>query len=235
MSLILIQILILNKENRFRMIVMDSNKITVTDGRLKQALKNSVQQQVLPEVNRSIDKKISETQITTGIITKFYPYLDKAEVELRNNKKIICKILHRFGGELIDFYTPFGEEDYCDDLHEPCVIPRVEVDCLIVDINDNSKEYLLVGYYLAEELIGSNPAKPGDFKIMNITGDNEYWIKFGYTGLDIRLPSNIVTAVGLTDDEMESTEYINPNEYYTKSEVDELIKKAVEEALNQGA
>lgn len=208
-----------------------SDKINVTDARLRNALKSEFDYSVMPGINNKILKVAYDSKMQVGVITKFYPYLDKVEVKLRNGTLILCRILHRFGGSLIDFYTPDGERDYCTKLKEPCIIPRSEFECLILDVNDTSKEQILVGYFISEELIGSNPAHSGNMKLVYIAGDNEYWIKFGREGLDIRLPDSLVMNQGRLDEEMETVDYINSNNFYTKEEVDKRIEEAIANAL----
>ena len=157
---------------------MKSNDITVTDNRLLEALSNPVSKIVGNTVPQQIKKAVEALKIYTGVVTKFYPYLDKAEVKLdKGNKKVLCKILHRYGGELLDFYTPFGEQTLCETLKEPCVIPRDTLHCLIVDVQDfDSNEHLILGFYMNEEIVGLNPAKPGNMKLITRGGSNHHWL-----------------------------------------------------------
>lgn len=225
---------------------MNSNDITSTKGRLKQALDNSVTNKALAQATQQINDAVDEEKIRTGRVIKFYHYLDKALVELDNSDEtVLCKILHRFGGELIDLFTPSADTiDFCDDLHEPCVIPRGDLNCLIINIHDSdSEEFLLLGFYQNEELVGLNPASPGNFKIVTRGGTNQFWIKFGYDGLDLRLPSSATTNVGDMDRDMSPVDYAssdtvytkeevyNKTEVYTKEEVDELIAEKIAEYL----
>lgn len=225
---------------------MNTNDITPTRGRLKEALDNAVTNRALPQITRQIETTVDEEKIRTGRVVKFYHYLDKALVELDNtDETVLCKILHRFGGALIDLYTPSADTiDYCDDLHEPCIIPRGDLNCLIINIHDSdSEEYLLLGYYQNEEFVGLNPASPGNFKIISIGGTNQFWIKFGADGLDLRLPDTATTNVGDMNKNMTPIDYANSDtvytkeevynktEVYTKEEVDELIAQKIAEAL----
>ena len=91
---------------------------TITQGRMEQAINNAVNRVAGPQIVQQIDAAVENEKIRTGVVTKFYPYLDKALVELDNSdEKVLCKILHRFGGELIDLYTPSADTDsFCDDL-----------------------------------------------------------------------------------------------------------------------
>lgn len=222
-----------------------SDNITVTDGRLKKALRTNVEDIIMPQVNQTVNKAVKDNKIQIARLTKFYPYLDKCEVDL-NGELVICKILHRFCGDLIDFYTPIGDDAYCDDLHEPCIIPREKSECLVLDVNDDSKEQVMIGYFIPQELVNMNPAKQGNLKLACVGVSNQYWIKFGADGLDIRSPEAPVTNVGEFDKDMSPVDYAdagdtytkeevyNKEEVYTKEEVDELIKKAIEEANEEG-
>lgn len=219
---------------------MNSNDITPTQGRLRAAIDNAVTKPIIPQVLPEIETAVEKERIRTGVITKFYPYLDKAMVELDNSDEVVlCKILHRFGGELIDLYTPSADSsDYCDELHEPCVVPRDSLNCLIVNIDDaDSEEYLILGFYQNDEIVDLNPAAPGNLKLTYIGGTNQFWIKFGSDGLDLRLPKAATLNVGDMDKNMEEVDYADStnvytkDEVYTKEEVDELIRQRIAEAL----
>ena len=206
-----------------------TQNITVTNGRLTNALSKRIEPLIIPKVNKTINKAVDDSKIQIGILTKFYPYLDKVEVNL-NGKKILCRILHRFGGDIIDFYTPIGEDDYCEELHEPCIIPREELEVAILDVN-NTDEQIMIGYLFDDELIGRNPASKGNLKLSYITGINEYWVKFGADGLDVRSPTTPVTNVGMEDNEMTEINYTNSEDTYSKSEIDKMFEDLRNEIL----
>lgn len=206
-----------------------SDNITVTDGRLKKAISSKVEPLILPKVQKEIVKAVNDVKGQIGNVTKVYPYLDKCEVQL-DNKLVLCRKLHLFGGELIDFYTPNGDEEYCDRLKEPCIIPRGELPCLVLDTGE---EYVMLGYLSSEELIGVNPATMGNLKIVTRGGLNQYWIKFGYDGLDIRSPSAVSTNIGETDEDMQEITPVNSDEVYSKSEIDEIINNLRNELLGE--
>ena len=195
---------------------MTFNKITVTDGRLNKALQRKIEPIIVPQVSQKIDKAQKDSKIQTGKMSKFYQHLDKCEVELQNGGKVICKILHRYCGELLDFYTPRGDEAYCDKLHEPCIIPMQEIECLVLDVNDDSDEQIVIGYIISDEIIGMNPAGAGNAKFSFSNGINEFWVKFGDDGLDFRLPEKFVTNVGEMDEDM------TPVDYVSSDTIDEL-------------
>lgn len=206
--------------------------MTITKPRLKKALKNQIEPLIMPMVNKKIMKAVNDSKIQVGVMTKFYHYLDKCEIRLNNGNKVICKILHRFGMELMDFYTPEGEYDFCDKLKEPCIIPRANLNCLVLDVNDNKKERIMIGYFFDGDMDSWEPAEKGNFKVNTITGTNEYWIKFGVNGLDVRCPKKPTTTAGLMDDEMNEVSYANPDDYYTKEEIDKMLEELRKEGGN---
>ena len=222
------------------------NNSTITQGRMEQAINHAVNRVTGPQITQQINDAVASERIHTGRVTKFYHYLDKAEVDLDfSNEKVLCKILHRFGGELIDLFTPVADEvTFCDNLKEPCIIPRGTLHCLVLNISDeDSDEWLLLGFYQNEDLVGLNPAEPGNIKIVTRGGTNQFWIKFGYDGLDLRLPETSTMNVGDMDRDMTPVDYANSDtvytkeevynktEVYTKEEVDELIRQRIAEAL----
>lgn len=189
---------------------MDSKYITSTEGRLSNIItkiNNNAIENIVPQ---RISQAVNDEKIRTGVITKFYPYLDKAEVKLDNiNKKILCKILHRYGGEIMEYYTPLKDSDDFDEkLAEPYVIPKNPQHVLVIKIHDNdSEENLILGYYQNEEIVGYNPAEPGNIKLTCNTDDNQYWIKFGTDGLDYRGIEEPTVKVGAVNDEMDDVKY----------------------------
>lgn len=199
-----------------------TENITVTDGRLSRALSTKVIPIVMPKVTKQVNKAVKDSKFKIGVMTKFYPYLDKCQVEI-NGELIICRILHRFVGGLTDYYTPLGDEDFCDNLKEPCVIPWASLECVVLDVDNGDDEQIMVGYLNSEE-IGLNPAKPGNMKLVSRVPTNQFWIKFGWDGLDLRLNDTPTTNTGETDEEMSEVDYVNVNEVYTKSEIDKIIE-----------
>ena len=197
--------------------MVNSNNLTVTKGRLdnkfNRLFENYTEKSGIKEVIRAGDEN---SKAHTGHVTKFYPYLDKAEVVLDgSHKKIYCKILHMFGGELLELFTPFGDNDFCDTLKEPCVIPRDLMSCFVVDIsNKDNDDWLLLGYYNSEEIIGLDPAKPGNMKLLTCSHETKYSIEFGQDGLDVSLIEKPELAVGPTEEEMEKQEIINKEPVY---------------------
>lgn len=219
-----------------------SKDLVITEGRAKKAFDDAATRVIMPTVDEKIKSSVEDERLRTGVIRKFYPYLDKAEVKFDNvNKKVLCKVLHRFGGELLDLFTPnLDRWGFDDKLRERYIVPRGAIHVVVANLHDaDSEEHLILGSYQNEELVGLNPATPGNFKIATRGGHNQFWIKFGYDGLDIRLPGSSTMKVGEMDVDMTEVQYADTNdvyskeEVYTKEEVDELIQKAIAEALGE--
>ena len=207
---------------------MNSKDITVTTPRARDAISKQFSKIMNPTLNSTVNKAVEEERIRTGVISKFYPYWDKAEVILDGSKeKILCKILHRYGGDVIDFYTPDADREIFDDERkEVCVIPKSAQHVLVMKIHDSdSTENLILGYYQDKDIVGFKPAKNGHMKLMSITEPNLYWLEFGRTGLDVRVPGQIKSDVGTLPKTMESGNIYDSNMIYTKEEVDEKLKK----------
>lgn len=213
-----------------------ADNITITDGRMSRALEKNVSPFVQRESKKIVEKEVEKTKLKTGKVTKFFPYLDKVEVKLTDGKSVLCKILHRYGTDLLDLYTPLADRrEFDNKLKEPCYIPRYALHCVVLNIDDKkSDEYLLLGYYQKNEFIGLNPAKPGNLKLVSqASSNNQFWIKFGYEGLDLRLPSKSISInTGDRAKDMEEMNYVKSDEVYTKEEVEKLIAEKIEEALN---
>lgn len=190
---------------------MKIGNITATDARLKKALTNNINSLVTNEITKTITTTVDNSKIRTGVVTKFYPYINKVEVKLDNGSITICKILHFFSGALLCLFTPDGEEAFCDNLNQPCIIPLGNLTCLLADINEtDSEEYVLLGYYIPEELsTGVTPPNPGNFTINSIGATTTKTIGFGNEGLKLSL-----------------------DDYYTKEDVDKLIDDLKEELIN---
>lgn len=201
---------------------MSSRNITDTESRLKQNLTNLSQEFYDNQnITEQIQTTVTENMLTTGIMTKFYPSLNKCEVKLDpTGQKVICKNSLLFMGDLLLLYTPSGDRSYCDNLKEPCVIPRGKLGCIVANINSGDDEYVFLSYYAPYELIGLNPSKQGNFKILSTGGVNEYSLRFGLDGLQI-VNGGRVSKTELDD----FGEELEDEEYYTKDEVDALIEE----------
>lgn len=205
----------------------NSKNITDTGSRLLEGLSN-ISQQVYD--NQNVDTLIENANITnrlcTGKVLKYYPHLNKALVQIDyNNQKVLCKNMLHIGGDLLLLYTPVGDRMLCEELYEPCIIPRGRLDCIVSPINSLDDEYLLLGYYLRDELIGVNPSSQGNVKLLVMGSTMEYSVRFGLDGF------KIVSNGKIDKTEIDETygETITDKDYYTRSEVDDLINQLKEE------
>jgi len=209
----------------------DSKKINATKGRLMNGFDKITHSAIQNTVPKQIEEAISKVSMRTGVITKFYPYLDKAEVQFDSTKKkVLCKILHRFCGDLIDFYTPLADKKgFNKKLQEPYVVPKFRQTVCVLNIHDSdSQEHLILGYYNNKDIVNFNPAKPGNLKIMSVYDDgNECWLKFGKDGFNYRVTKTPNRYVGdkHEDDGVKEFDYPMSTDVYTKSEVDKLINE----------
>lgn len=202
--------------------------INVTDGRMKRAINKRVTPIIQKEANEIVQKELNNCLVRFGKITKFYPYLDKAEVKLNNSKTtVLCRILHRCGGDLIDLYTPLAHERIFDDKRkEVAIIPKAAQEVCVLRIHDeDSVENLILGYHSNKDLVGFNPADPGNIKLMSLNETNPYWIKFGVDGLKFRLPSIPEFLKGQLPSEMEDVTLADFSNVYTKDEMDTKLKE----------
>ena len=214
--------------------------ITATNGRVINSMKPVIESVVNEKLETVVKEEIDKTKIHIGVLTKYYPYLDKAEVKV-DNKTIICKVLHRMHGSLVDFFTPLGDSAFCEKLKERCIIPRGELECLIADVNDNTKEQLLLGFFLQNDVLYTHPAEMGHYKIVDLAATNEYGLDIGRGTFNVYSNEGVNFTEGLTEAENTTVNYADTNDVYTKSEtydrkhlytrkqVDDLIKKAIDD------
>lgn len=213
---------------------MKSRDITATNGRVMNALSPVIKSAVESTVTDKIKTEVDKSKIHIGILTKFYPYLDKAEVRV-NDKLILCKILHRMHGSLVDFFTPDGDASFCEILNEPCIIPRSELDCLVADIGDNTREQLLLGYFLKDDVVYISPAESGHYKINDAGSTNNWGLDIGVGNINLDSANGVTFTEGEIPDDNAIVEYAssenvyNKKEIYTKKEVDAAIKKAIDD------
>jgi len=221
---------------------MKSSNITVTDARLNRLLDNKIDQRLdKRNIPSMIEKTVNDAKTRTGVIKKFYHYKGKALVELSDGKEVLCSYLRRMDGNIIDFFTPEGELSFCETLKEPCILPRAELNVMVVDVNDGTKEQLILGYYPKNDIVYIHPAEQGHYKITNINATNEYGIDIGGGKVEIRSMDGVGFTEGVFPDDETAVEYANveqtptvddvytKEELYTRDEVDELIAQAIDD------
>ena len=198
--------------------MVNSNNITDTSSRLLSNL-NNLSQKVYDEQNvgEQISNAVENSMITTGNVVKYYPSLNKSKVKLDNsNKTVLCKNISVIGGDMLCLFTPVGDHTFCDDLKEPCILPRGSLSAIITPLKD-SEEWLLLGYFNRDELVGFNPSKQGNLKLLAFGSLGEYSIKFGVDGLKIYNNGKI---------EKSEVDYLGEDvgdKFYTIDEVDDKI------------
>ena len=215
----------------------NSKNITDTSSRLLSKLQ-SISEDVYSkqDVEGKIERAVTDSMLTTGNVIKYYPYLNKAMVKLDHSKKtIICKILSIFGGDMLLLYTPVGDRKYCSTMHEPCILPRGQLSCLVAPLNSDDDEGLLLGYFSRTDLVGFNPSKQGNFKILAFGSLQEYSLRFGINGL------KVVTNGKVDKSEINDWGTDVSTKHYTQEEVDKLLEsyderiKVLEGLLNENS
>lgn len=204
---------------------MDSKNITVTDGRLNKVLDRKINQVInsrkIPEM---VDNKINKSKTHTGVILKFYPYKDKALVRLSDNTEVLCCFLHRMDGNLIDFFTPEGESSFCEDLKEPCIIPRAELHVMVADVNNGNDERLIQGFYQPKDITYIKPAANGCYKISNINPTNEFGLNIGRGNVEIKSLDGVNFTEGLFPSDEKDIVYANVEDTAKKEDTSNKVK-----------
>lgn len=198
-------------------------KKVVTDSRVRNILdshfKRFLDSEKIPE---QINKKIEEHSIKKGVVKEVYHYLDTSLIELSNGKLVEAYHLHRTLGNIVDLFTPMGEQIISETKNEPCIIPRFKLKCLVAEVGKD--EYVLLGYYNPNMVGSFSPAENGHYLIKTLTE--------GYhAGLDISPDNiNIISHQGASFtaadvDKETDIVYANSKDIYNKAQVDALLKE----------
>ena len=198
---------------------MNSKNITDTSSRLLKNL-NTVNQQFYnnQNVEFKINDAVTDSMITIGKVLKVYPALNKSLVQLHDGREVVCVNNLVLYGDVTLLYTPVGDRMYCDKMHEPCVVPRSRLDCVVSPFNNGTDEWILLGYYNTKEFVGFNPSKQGNIKLLAFGSLGEYSIRFGVNGLEL------VTHGEITKTEIDDFGNDVSTPMYSKEEVDDLLK-----------
>ncbi|MDO5849317.1 MAG: hypothetical protein Q4P18_07265 [Methanobrevibacter sp.] len=197
---------------------------TVTDGRVLEAFKNVSKITLEDSLKENIKKEFEKSLAYKGKILKFYQFKQQALVKLSNGKEVIAHILHNYGAYATDYYTPLGVDEYCEKLHERCIIPAFEEYVVLLKINSNREEYVVLGYYDEFDLPVSRPPRPGLIEFKIIGGTDECVYSFGAEKFDVITGKGIsinTTKMGETS----PVDLSLKEETYTKEEVDNIINK----------
>lgn len=192
-------------------------KKVVTDSRVRNSLdfhfKRFLDSEKIPE---QINKKIEEHSLKKGVVKEVYHYLDTSLIELSNGKLVEADHLHRTLGNIVDLFTPIGEQIISETKNEPCIIPRFKLKCLVAEVGKD--EYVLLGYRNPNMTGSFSPAENGHYLIKTMTDGFQ-------AGLDVSSDNiNIISHQGASFTEADvdkDTEiiYANSKDTYTKSEV----------------
>ncbi|WP_299523239.1 hypothetical protein [uncultured Methanobrevibacter sp.] len=210
---------------------MNSNDITVTDARVLNSFSKVNNLIFNGETEKQIKEAVNEAKLKTGIVKKYYMDLNKVEVTLNDGGgTVLCRVLQLLCAEFITKYTPEGSYDYDETIGAGYVIPRGEIECVVLPTSDNEKhaDYFVIGYYSSKNTPDPVPAPTqGNIKLSYIGAVDEFLVQFGFNGFNV-ISNNINQYVGYNSnytkpiDELASKQTLN-KEYYTKTEVDKLL------------
>ena len=192
-------------------------KKTVTNSRVRNSLRSHFKEFLDSEkIPEQINQKIQEHSIKKGVVREVYHYLDISLVELSDNTKVEAYHLHRTLGNIVDLFTPIGEQVISERKHEPCIIPRFQLKCLVAEVGKD--EYVLLGFYNPNMEGSYSPAENGHYIIKTVNDGFQ-------AGLDISSDNiGIISHTGASFVEAnvgENTtiDYANSKDIYTKDEV----------------
>lgn len=213
---------------------MKSKNITVTDARLMNALKKVevANTNNTSGSSSSTKSKQHDITITTATLTRFYYEWDRAEVITNNdNKKILCYLTHPVTGSVNIVFTPYGELKWDENYRKTYFEPVGELLCIILTIDDSS--FILSYYQNPNAVYLPTIVDPAVLHLSSYDNHIQLGGNYGGTTIDTRKlvfkdymePSqrNKVYSADLTEDNLTN------KDYYTKEEVDELLKELKEE------
>lgn len=208
---------------------MKSNNITVTDKRVKSALYKPFKEFLDNEkISEQITTKIEKHGIKKGNVIEVYHFLDKSLVKLSDGEEVEAWHLHRCLGNIVDLFTPEGEQTMSEKKKEPCIIPKFDLKCLVAELGKN--EYVLLGYYNPNMVGAFSPADKGNYVVKTLTDTSQGGLSI--SPQEIKLTSN--NGVSFKEQDLgKSTEinYADSNDTYTKNEVDSALDEIWEYIL----
>lgn len=216
--------------------MVKSDKITVTDARLRKALSQVVE--TTSSGKSTVKAELKESlSLQIGEVLKFFPGTDKILVRLNSTgEEVRCVQSHLIVGTDFNIsLTPQGEMALDSEYDELGVTPDNTYYALILNIRDtdNLKEYAVLGYISRDNTKLTSNASPGMFQvirdkclfsinedglILQVDGDTKLEIINGVinlTGQSVMVNS---TPISTTSGGTTSTVY------YTRTEVDTIIK-----------
>ena len=159
-------------------------------------------------------------------------------VRLSDGEEVEAWHLHRCLGSIVDLYTPEGELVFSEKKNEPCIVPKYELKSLVAEVGKD--EFVLLGYYNPNMVGAYNPADVGTYVIKTVTDTSQGGLKVAPQ--EINLTSN--EGVVFKEQDLGQSEEINyanvedtpsmddvytRDRLYTKEEVDEKIREAIDE------
>ena len=216
--------------------MVKSDKITVTDARLRKALSTVVE--TTSSGKNTVKAELKESlSLQIGKVLKYFPGTDKVLVRLNSTgNEVRCVQSHLIvGADFNISLTPSGDMALDTEYDELAVTPPNTYYALILDImdTDNLKEYAILGYISRDDTKLSSNASPGMYQILRdkclfsinedglilqVDGDTRLEIIKGVinlTGQSIMVNSTPISTI--TNEGTSTT-------YYTRTEVDNLIK-----------
>lgn len=216
---------------------MKSGNLTVSDARLKNALKGFNQLTTSTTTEKQIKEATENVKLRTGVVNKYYMDLNKVEVTLnQNGGTVLCRVLRLLCNEFVTKYTPEGDYGWDEKLTAGYITPRSPIPCVVLPTMDSEKttDYFLIGFYNNSDVPETVPAPPtGNIKISYISAVDEYLVQFGKNGFNV-ISNHLNQYEGVNSDYNKpiddlATKETLTKDYYTKEEVDKLIEDLKEE------
>ncbi|WP_427831968.1 hypothetical protein [Methanobrevibacter intestini] len=216
---------------------MKSGNLTVSDARLKKAFTDLQKNINDGSTERKIKKATEDVKLKTGIVTRYYMDLNKAQVKLDDSQKTVtCRVLQSFCNELITKYTPEGDYDYDETNGAGYVIPRSRMECVVLPTMDNNRktDYFLIGYFNSDDVPDPISAPSmGNVKLSYVSAVDEYLVQFGANGFNT-ISNHLNQYTGVDSEYKKPIDDLASNEtlkkdYYTREEVDKLLEDLKEQ------
>jgi hypothetical protein len=216
--------------------MVKSDKITVTDARLRKALSQVVE--TTSSGKSTVKAELKESlSLQIGEVLKFFPGTDKILVRLNSTgEEVRCVQSHLIVGTDFNIsLTPQGEMELDTEYDELGVTPNNTYYALILNIRDtdNLKEYAVLGYISRDNTKLTSNASPGMFQILRDTSllsinedglvlqvDGDTRIEIINGVINLTGQSVMVNSTPISTSSNGATSTV----YYTRTEVDALLK-----------
>lgn len=216
---------------------MNTEDITVTDGRLLRALNNTITNSTTSNsVKNAIEEAKEDSMVQEATLTKYYSNSFYIEAKLSNGEIVKAKTVSPFCSDALLYVTPEGEWMTEEDSTETYVKPRADIPCYLAPVNTDSEfKYVLLGFYIknTDQILYNAPFYQG-FELRLIGATSMRKISFSIErGFSIDLDDSLAQAEGDYDNMYTETRF---TDYYTQEEIDEEIdglKKEIEELKKQ--